>query len=183
MRLANVMFPTDFSAVADAALRVAVDVARESGARLHIVHVVPPVTDPGDTDQRLERLRRDVSGQVAVETASLSGRTATQIAGYARDKGIDLIVVGTHGRSGLSHAILGSVAEAVLRQAPCLVLSVPPRRLAAGGAPASAPAESETTPACIVCRGPSADLVCEECRNRIRAQALREKVDTEKRGR
>ena len=76
-----------------------------------------------------------------METVLLSGWAGRNIVDYAREKRIDLIVVGTHGRTGISHAILGSVAETVVRLAPCLVLTVPAsllaERSAAPGAPSS----------------------------------------------
>ena len=180
MKLAEVLFPTDFSAPSDAAAGVARELARESGARLHLLHVVPLATDPGDSAALLRRLATALGEGLRVETAHLSGRVARSIVGYARDKGIDLIVLGTHGRTGVSHAILGSVAEAVVRLAPCLVLTVPPSAVAPRPTPA-APAAA-VGHRCVVCSGPTDDLVCETCRARIRGEALERKVQTERGG-
>ena len=102
MKLSNVLVATDFSAISEVALGVAVDIAETSRARLHIVHVVPPVTDVGDAAARLDQLKGRVDPRVPVETALLSGRAARQIA--MRGKRVDLIVAGTHGRTGLSRA-------------------------------------------------------------------------------
>ena len=125
MKISEILLPTDFSAAAEAAALVATAMARETGARLHVVHVVPPATDPSLGSEQLTRLGRQLGKGLAVELALLSGRAAREITAYARDKGIDLIVMSTHGRTGVSRTLLGSVAEAVVRLSPCLVLTVP----------------------------------------------------------
>jgi nucleotide-binding universal stress UspA family protein len=180
VKLAEVLFPTDFSQASDVAARVAREVALESGARLHFVHVVPPVTDPGDSAVRLGGLAQALGEGLRVQTALLAGRVARNIVDYARDKAVDLIVLGTHGRSGVSHAILGSVAEAVVRLAPCLVLTVPPG--AAAPRPETAAVAAAAGGRCVVCSGPTDDLVCETCRARIRGEALERKVEAERAG-
>jgi nucleotide-binding universal stress UspA family protein len=140
--------------------------ALETGARLHVVHVVPVATDPSLGSEQLTRVGREIGKEVSVETALLSGRAAREIAGYARDKGIDLIVMSTHGRTGMSRALLGSVAEAVVRLSPCLVLTVPMTPVGT-----AAQVGAPTLPHhCIVCAGATEDLVCESCRARIRGQ-------------
>ena len=101
------------------------------GAALHVIHVVPPVTDPADAPAKLERLRAKLGNGVQVETELLTGRVARHIVDYAREHAIGLIVVGTHGRTGVSRALLGSVAEAVVRLAPCPVLTVSPATMVA----------------------------------------------------
>ena len=181
MRVNAILFPTDFSPASEAAGRVACAVAEQAGARLHVLHVVPPVTDPSMGAERLARVATSLGGGLPVETALLTGRAGRGIVDYARDKRIDLIVLGTHGRTGVSHAILGSVAETVVRLAPCLVLTVPaavlePRVVA------EAVAERAR---CLVCGRSSAheELVCEGCRARIRAEALEQKREAERPGR
>jgi Universal stress protein family len=101
-----------------------------------------------------------------VKTEVLSGIPARKIDEYARRHRIDLIVMGSHGRTGLSRALLGSVAEAVVRRGPCPVLVVPPPPRFE---PTIEPAEIAP---CIVCRGPSIHLVCDPCRTRIRGEGL-----------
>ena len=98
-----------------------------------------------------------LDGAAAVRAAG--GDPAREIVKYATRHGIDLIVLGGHGRSGVSRALLGSVAERVARTAPCPVLTVPPPEQLR---PAEVEAEeAEPTPSsCIVCAGPSLDLVC-----------------------
>ena len=183
MRVNAILFPTDFSPASEAAGRVACAVAEQAGARLHVLHVVPPVTDPSMGAESLARVAASLGGGLQVETALLTGRAGRGIVDYARDKRIDLIVLGTHGRTGVSHAILGSVAETVVRLAPCLVLTVPaavlePRVVA------EAVAHPERA-RCLVCGRSSAheELVCEGCRARIRAEALEQKREAERPGR
>ena len=130
MRLNEILFPTDFSPASEAAGRFAREMAVQAGARLHVLHVVPPVTDPSLPAEQLARVARGLADGLDVETALLSGWAGRNIVDYAREKRVDLIVVGTHGRTGISHAILGSVAETVVRLAPCLVLTVPAALLA-----------------------------------------------------
>ena len=185
MKIAEILLPTDFSAAAEAAALVATAMALETGARLHVVHVVPVATDPSLGSEQLTRVGRQIGKEVTAETALLSGRAVREIAGYAPDKGIDLIVMSTHGRTGMSRALLGSVAEAVVRLSPCLVLTVPMTPVgtaahASGAAQVGAP----TLPHhCIVCAGATEDLVCESCRARIRGGAHERKIETERPGR
>ncbi|HTY80828.1 MAG TPA: universal stress protein [Candidatus Bathyarchaeia archaeon] len=178
----EILLPTDFSASADLAAEVAAAMAVEAGARLHVVHVVPPATDPSLGSEQLTRYGRLLGKRLAVEISLLSGRAAREITSYARDKGIDVIVMSTHGRSGWSRALLGSVTEAVVRMAPCFVLTVPAALARAGAAPSE---ESRALPAsfthrCIVCAADSGDLVCDKCRKRIRDEALDQKVRIER---
>ncbi|MDO8477730.1 MAG: universal stress protein [Candidatus Rokubacteria bacterium] len=185
MKISEILLPTDFSAAAEAAALVATAMARETGARLHVVHVVPPATDPSLGSEQLTRLGRQLGTGLALELALLSGRAAREITAYARDKGIDLIVMSTHGRTGVSRTLLGSVAEAVVRLSPCLVLTVP-MALPTAGTPAASLAHAGAPPVphrCIVCAGQTDDLVCETCRARIRGEALEHKIESERAGR
>ena len=182
MKMKEILLPTDFSTVSEAAVKVATALARETGARLHLVHVVPPATDPSLGSEQLTRLGRLLGKGVVVETALLSGRAAREITKYARDKSIDLIVISTHGRTGVSRALLGSVAEAVVRLSSCFVLTIPVT-LGVAGPGEVAPVGAAFASGCIVCAAESTDLVCETCRTRIRAEALEHKVDAERRAR
>jgi hypothetical protein len=98
---------------------------------------------------------------------------------HAEREKVDLIVVGTHGRTGLAHVVMGSVAEGVMRHAPCLVLTI--RRKAELPLEAAEPAATGLKPPathpgradhCLVCARPSEDLVCDACKSRIRAEAI-----------
>jgi nucleotide-binding universal stress UspA family protein len=183
MRAKQILLATDFSPVSEAARRVAVDMARETGATLHVVHVVPAVTDPSPAAQQLTQLALAVGGGLSVTTAVLKGSAGREIVKYAQDKQIDVIVLGTHGRTGISRAILGSVAEAVVRLAPCLVVSVPATPFEKPVASASTESILPAPRPCLVCGRTSDDLICEECRTRIRAEALHEKREAERPGR
>lgn len=176
----EILFATDFSASAEAAGRVARDYARQFGARLHLLHVVWGGTDPA-MPPVLRKLAEELGGASPVVTVVESGSPAAQIVRYAGRHGIDLIVVGTHGRTGLTRALLGSVAERVVRTAPCPVLTV-------AREPRAAPAvHAEEPPAalrrCLVCTAPSEDLICKPCRARIRGEALERKLREEHAGR
>jgi hypothetical protein len=124
--------------------------------------------------------RRTRNGTVCCDGHRV-GSAAPQIVDYARRNTVDLVVLGTHGRTGVSRAVLGSVAEAVIRRARCRVLTVP-----ATLPPAAVPPEDveETTAFCAVCRAVSRDdLICETCRAKIRCEALERKLREERAGR
>jgi nucleotide-binding universal stress UspA family protein len=137
----KVLVATDFSVGSDEALEHAIDVAKPSGAEVEVVHVIelaeefPFGTTYFDADygslyagvdsqlsQRADRVR---AAGLRCETKIIEGSAPSEIAKRGRDIGADLIVVGTHGRTGLAHAMLGSVAERVVRRASCPVLTVP----------------------------------------------------------
>src|SRR6266542_3286761 len=134
--LKHVLVATDFGPAADTALVYGRQLARRFGATLHLLHVAenfflrPTITDPyalkAAVARRLEdRLtaadRRDLRARATLET---SDHPANEIVEYAKDADVDLIVMGTHGRAGLSHLLVGSVAERVVRTASCPVLTV-----------------------------------------------------------
>ena len=179
----EILVATDFSDDADRAVRVALDYARRFKARVHLVHVLSGL------EVEVERPLADAAAiagpDVQVRVANTRGDPAEEILRYARGHAIDLIVVGTHGRTGFSRAILGSVAERVVRGSVCPVLVIPSRALA--GAPAVDAAEdadaAPTVRTCFVCARPSPDLICEACRARIRGEALERKQREERAGR
>ena len=180
----EVLFATDFSEPSRLAGRTAAEFARQFGARLHVLHVVPPVTDPTPAPAALHAAAAELGPGLSLVTAVASGRVASQIVDYARRHAIELIVLGTHGRTGVSHAILGSVAEAVVRRARCRVLTVPPASAGTPGAAHAVIAAAPEATSCAVCAGPSqGDLMCEACRARIRGEALEHKLSEERAGR
>lgn len=124
----QILVATDFSDEAEAALGEAIDQAKHVGARLHIFHV----RSAGEFEvTRLLADAKALAGQgVPVTVASASGDPAAEILRYARAHAIDRIVLGTHGRTGVRRAILGSVVERVLREAACPVVAVPSRAVA-----------------------------------------------------
>ena len=175
-----ILFPTDFSAVSRAAGHTAADFARHFGARLHVLHVVPPAFDVDMPRTALTEAVAALGPLLAPEAAIVAGIAAREVVAYASEHDVDLIVMGTHGRTGVSHALLGSVAEAVVRRAPCPVLTVPASTGPAATAPeAGAPRQS----VCVVCARPSPDLICEPCRAVIRGEALEHKRGEERAGR
>jgi nucleotide-binding universal stress UspA family protein len=141
----RILVPTDFSEPSDAALEYARGLATRFGASLHLVHVVadPVVTaiygleayvpeSPNlSTELRVEaelrlseRLTEADRTRLRATSAVLHGPIAPTIVSNAGELAIDLIVMGTHGRIGVAHAIMGSVAERVVRTATCPVLTV-----------------------------------------------------------
>jgi nucleotide-binding universal stress UspA family protein len=137
--------PYDFSEHARAALDTAVDLARRLGAELHLIHIIHlhtyahgafggvSVPAPTNTTEIQNALMKSLQGVVAgidnapakVEPHIVEGaNVAEMIRASAEELGADLIVMGTHGRTGLAHVFLGSVAERTLRKAPCPVLTV-----------------------------------------------------------
>lgn len=139
----NVLVATDFSKASELAIEAARILALQNGAKVTLVHVFdpkPPVSVPMTQDMgrgyekdlreriqtELERLRgeklHDVPEAKVAVIASTSA--ADGICDHAEKEGVDMIVVSTHGRTGLSHLLIGSVAEKVVRHAPCPVLTL-----------------------------------------------------------
>jgi nucleotide-binding universal stress UspA family protein len=174
----RILVATDFSDEAEAAVRVAIDYARRLGAHLHILHVYS--TGEVDVTRLLADTAASARPDVPVTVASTGGDAAAEILRYAARQPIDLIVVGTHGRTGMSRLLLGSVAERVVRGARCPVLAVP-----ALPEPPVQEAEPEvaTPRPCLVCATPSPDLICAPCRARIRGEAIERKQREERAGR
>lgn len=147
----RILVPTDFSDPSAEALATAMTLAQGAGATLDLVHVAveasfalpPPIdvaTVPIDMSKVMERVadglraeeNRVVAAGLRCETAMLVGRPDAEIVARASATGAELIVMGTHGRSGLAHALLGSIAERVVQHAPCPVLIMPKRDASRG---------------------------------------------------
>lgn len=133
----TILHPTDFSECSNYAFQVACTLARDPGARLVLVHVtsnlvvaVPFVTIPPDPVDIREQLQKQLAALqpsepgLQVERHLREGDPATEILRLAQETHADLVVMGTHGRTGLGRLLVGSVAEQVLRKAPCPVLTV-----------------------------------------------------------
>lgn len=137
--------PIDFSDASRAAMEVAADLARRNGATLHLLHAypIPGYTFPDGSvvaspkmmqeldegaKRHLEEWRDEAVrlGAPTVDVVKAIGEPAAEIVSYAAAQGVDLLVLGTHGRSGLEHALMGSIAERVVRKARCPVLTVRP---------------------------------------------------------
>ena len=138
--LKNILFATDFSAAAEAAMPFAIQVARRYGAKVYGVHVNSFDDYTGaapnawatmaeaaekETKEDARRLNEQLQG-IEHEVVIGEGNIWEVVSNLIREKGIDLIVVGTRGRTGFAKTLLGSVAEQILRQAPCPVLTVGP---------------------------------------------------------
>lgn len=142
----RILVPTDFSETANTAIGAAIDLAKALSAEIVVAHVqetvmvLPPplelVSIPAtfpDLARRVEEAleaaaTRVRSAGIGCEVARLEGHAHVEIVRHAQEIGAEYIVMGTHGRSGLAHAILGSVTERVIHQAPCPVLVVPFRK-------------------------------------------------------
>ncbi len=144
-RLSKLLLPTDFSEVSRPAIEYACFLAAAFEGELHCLHVVDdayqywsaigpeslPLGPPPDemlalARQRMSRFREEYLGgsKRPPVTHVAYGRPFAEIVAYAEQQGIDLIVMGTHGRGPIAHALLGSTTEKVIRKAPCAVLTV-----------------------------------------------------------
>src|SRR5262245_23659263 len=137
--LKKILVPHDFSDTSDAAVRYAIALAHNFGAQLYLLHVsdkarfemateFPLGLDGTLEDAVRERLLKILTPREQVEFKPIfecrSGAPAAEIVKYAKEADVDLIVMGTHGRGFVAHVVLGSVAEKVVRTAPCPVLTV-----------------------------------------------------------
>lgn len=139
----RILVPIDFSTHSDEAIRYAADLSRRYGASVTLCHVYHPVAYPlpeGFVLYSPEQLTglltefRDMLAKAKVQAESvgaldvgtklLQGVAWDEIVRFAKSENFDLIVMGTHGRTGLKHALLGSISEKVVRTAPCPVLTV-----------------------------------------------------------
>jgi len=140
----RILVPTDFSPHSNEATAWAADLAARYNAAIVLVHVYQPVSmilpegfvlksaeDIAELLHSLDTALAEAKAQlsrvapgVAIDSVLLQGAPFAEIVRHARENSFDLIVIGTHGRSGLRHALLGSVAEKVVRKAPCPVLTV-----------------------------------------------------------
>lgn len=139
----RILVPVDFSPHSREAIQYAADLSRRYEASLTLVHVYQPVSYVlpdgfvlytsaqlasmlSKFEEHLTEAKEEAeaAGGLRVETKLLEGVAFAEIVSFAQESGYDLIVMGTHGRTGLMHALLGSVAERVIRKAPCPVLTV-----------------------------------------------------------
>ncbi len=145
MRYETIVIATDFSEASLPAVKTGFKLAQDSEAEVYLLHVFnPPVgMDPmGTVEPSLDNLEEAAKSQleglvpedtpegVTVLPLVLRGMPTKTIAELAREKDADLIIVGTHGRTGLGRLFMGSTAEALLREAPCHVMVVKPRTTA-----------------------------------------------------
>jgi len=139
INLRRILVPTDFSLTSAAAFRFAIALARRFAARVDVLNVTDYPGTAAEEDYPIgivetmqnaahDRLRRLLTEQdmedLQADCATRIGLPAEEIVQYADEHAIDLIVMGTHGREGVMRVVLGSVAETVVRRAPCPVLTV-----------------------------------------------------------
>ena len=148
--IARIVVPVDFSTHADRAIEYAMAMGKHFGACVELFHVVEDPFGSGgwgsevyvsDLDGLRERAVKEAKARLEARRAAIPasnvplvatvrmGHVAQTIVDYAADVQADLIVMGTHGRTGVAHFIIGSVAERVVRVAPCPVLTVGAHRL------------------------------------------------------
>jgi nucleotide-binding universal stress UspA family protein len=142
----NVLFCTDFSPNAQAALPHAIDLAKKYGAALHLVHVYQEPEHVAELEMspsvksdwvrvahllgtEKDKKLKEICEEISKETGSclpkmLRGKPHTEILRYAKESGIDLIVMGSHGLSGLEQVLFGSTADRVMRESACDVLII-----------------------------------------------------------
>ena len=153
MQIRSILVPTDFSECANYALSYAASLARVFGASILCVHVIEPMvptvgysgmTEPlpiADISDQLEDSAERELPKIAeceecagleVEELIVRGEAAAEIVRVARDRKVDLIVVSSHGRTGLGRILFGSTAEAIVRHASCPVLVVKPSQAEQG---------------------------------------------------
>lgn len=143
IQLNRILVPVDFSDFSNLALNYGCELAKKFRAELHLLSVIedvftlipdftgiPPGTENFLADQmqyshlELEKLPGpQLANSIRIERKVIFGIPLVEILRYAREEEVDMIVMGTHGRTGLKHVFLGSVAEAVVRQSPCPVLT------------------------------------------------------------
>jgi nucleotide-binding universal stress UspA family protein len=146
VQVKKMAFSTDFSENADQAFELAFDLAKKYGARLFLVHVVPPLVFPSPVmeefiseqanyqflEQVIQRSLEQIEstyinrmgGYDNHQIRVLSGHPASELLNFIDQEQLDLLVMGTHGFTGLAHFFLGSTAEKVVRRANCSVLTV-----------------------------------------------------------
>lgn len=142
IHLKKILCPVDFSECSCHALRYAIDLALKEHALLYLIHVIEThINDMGDImkhidllldNKQIDNLRThllhlvpdDVRPNIRTEPIVEKGIPFVEIVKAAKDRQVDLIVMGTHGRTGLEHILIGSVAERVIQKAPCPVLSI-----------------------------------------------------------
>ncbi len=139
----KILVPIDFSDYSKNALKYAVQFSKNFSAKIYLVYVVEPVIYPADfsmgqvaipsmdidlherAEEELKNLAQNfISADIEVETLIKSGKPFVEINETAREKDVDLIIIATHGHSGVEHILFGSTAEKVVRKAPCPVLTL-----------------------------------------------------------
>jgi nucleotide-binding universal stress UspA family protein len=138
----NILVPIDFSDYSKNALKYAAQFAKNFNAKIYLVYVVEPMIYPADfsmgqvaipsaeidlhtrAEVELKKLANELESNLYVETIIKTGKPFVEINETAKEKDIDLIIIATHGHTGVEHLLFGSTAEKVVRKAPCPVLTL-----------------------------------------------------------
>jgi universal stress protein A len=141
----KIVCPVDFSEFTDEIIEYGVSIAKKFDSELYLLHVIPNLNyfTPYEsflTPENLVTMERSIEKEIdkdfqktikkidmPVKQAVKTGVTFVEILDYIKTEKIDLVVMGTHGRSGFEHILLGSVAEKIIRRSPCPVLTVRPK--------------------------------------------------------
>ncbi len=143
IELKRILVPIDFSEHSKNALKYAIPFAEQFQASIHLIYVVEPTIYPGDVsfgqvgfpnvEEELRKrgveeldalIKNEIAGRVPASKEIRTGKAFYEINQYAQDQQIDLILIATHGHTGVEHILFGSTAEKVVRKAPCPVLVV-----------------------------------------------------------
>lgn len=136
MEISRILCATDFSDSSKYALQFAVAIAKRHQATIELLHVMEPSAYSGErleseevtfTEKMYNRLRectRDIPEEVRINLKTIAGIPYMEIIRRAKQIDADLIIIGTHGRTGIRHMLIGSVAEKIVRTAPCPVMTV-----------------------------------------------------------
>lgn len=145
-QIKKILVPTDFSEMSAQAFSYAEEIAKQYNAEIHLLNVLektPPILTIRSLDLKTEKIQKTIEDDarkslknfaerfgdsVKVKQVLLRGNDFETITSYAKEKKIDLIVIATHGRTGLLHTLLGSVAEKVIRYSKCPVLVITPSK-------------------------------------------------------
>ena len=142
-KIKKVLVPIDFSDYSKSALKYAVNFAKSFNAEIILIYVVEPVIYPPDfsmgqiampsintewderaKDELAKLAKNEISGVDSVKSVIKTGKPFVEIIETAKEENVDLIIIATHGHSGVEHILFGSTAEKVVRKAPCPVLTL-----------------------------------------------------------
>ncbi len=138
LKIQKILVPTDFSAASDLALRYGHEMAQSFGAQLTVMHIVDdPILFAATTSDEFreettrknaikleENVRQEIGDVTGIELVTKCESAATEIVDFAKEQNMDMLVMGSHGRSAMASMLLGNVAEHVLRHSPCPVVAI-----------------------------------------------------------
>jgi nucleotide-binding universal stress UspA family protein len=141
-QIKSIMVPIDFSEYSKNALKYAIDFAKQFNAKMYLIYVVEPIIYPADfsmgqiaipsadidlqsrANEELINLAKTIGSGLHVETIIKTGKPFVEIIDTAKEKDVDLIIIATHGHTGVEHLLFGSTTEKIVRKAPCPVLTL-----------------------------------------------------------